>query len=278
MARDGGHRRRRPALDPLRIDDTQPTRLPTAPELKPAERKALGARLAAGDTEVLPGLMASCSGTTARTFRKWGIVWDQWHDLYQEITCRVLLNARKYDPEKGDWSTWFGWQVKASLSIWVQGATAIRLPAKAHHDIRTGAKEDWTGAYSGLGPIDEIRQGERQARPVSTESQEITGLFDELDSMMRDLIYMRHHKGPEGKGMTLRDISRKTGIPVRETQRLLDGAYETLRRAYIRAPAESPEREEIAQAITDGVLPSGTRRLFQPEDIAAGIECWHEPE
>ncbi len=109
--------------------------------LSPEENRRLGARVMAGDEAAKRAMIEGNLRLVYWVAQKFRWTGSPLMDLIQDGTLGLIRAVEKYDPERGNLSTYAtAWISQAITRAAVNTGTAIRLPTQVHHAVRTVAQ------------------------------------------------------------------------------------------------------------------------------------------
>ena len=144
-------------------------------------------------------------------------------ELVQEVFLKVWRSARTFDPSRGSFSTWL-YRVTRSVAVDLYRKRANRV-----RQVPDGAPHIATTRDSSAGPQEVVDE--------SWLSWRVSRALEMLDAPHREVIELAHFKG-----LTQREISERTGVPLGTVKTRTASAYKSLRTALV---AEGTSREAI---------------------------------
>jgi RNA polymerase sigma-70 factor, ECF subfamily len=144
-------------------------------------------------------------------------------ELVQEVFLKVWRSSVTFDPARGSFSTWL-YRVTRSVAL-----DLYRKRARRVRQVPDGALHIATTRDSSAGP-QEIADG-------SWLSWRMSRALEMLDAPHREVIELAHFEG-----LTQREISERTGVPLGTVKTRTASAYKSLRKDLI---SGGTSREEI---------------------------------
>ena len=147
-------------------------------------------------------------------------------ELVQEVFLKVWRSSGTFDPSRGSFSTWL-YRVTRSVAL-----DLYRKRARGVHPVPDGALHIATTRDSSAGPQEVV--------DASWLSWRMSRALEMLDAPHREVIGLAHFKG-----LTQREISERTGVPLGTVKTRTASAYKSLRKDLM---AEDTSREAIGRA------------------------------
>jgi RNA polymerase sigma-70 factor (ECF subfamily) len=135
-------------------------------------------------------------------------------ELAQEVFLKVWRSSGTFDPSRGSFSTWL-YRVTRSVAL-----DLYRKRARRIRPVPDGALRIATARDSSAGPQDIVDE--------SWLSWRISRALETLDAPHREVIELAHFEG-----LTQREISERTGVPLGTVKTRTARAYKSLRRDLV---------------------------------------------
>ena len=132
-------------------------------------------------------------------------------ELVQEVFLKVWRSSRTFDPSRGSFSTWL-YRVTRSCALDLYRKRAHRVRPVPDGDTRIAAAPD-----SSPGPQEIVDD--------SWLSWRVSRALEELDAAHREVIELAYFGG-----LTQREISERTGVPIGTVKTRTASAFKSLRR------------------------------------------------
>ena len=143
-------------------------------------------------------------------------------ELVQEVFLRVWRSSGTFDSSRGSFSTWL-YRVTRSVAL-----DLYRKRARRIRPVSDGAVRMATARDSSAGPQELVDE--------SWLSWRISRALETLDAPHREVIELAYFKG-----LTQREISEQTGVPLGTVKTRTASAYKSLRRDLMADVASSEE-------------------------------------
>jgi RNA polymerase sigma-70 factor, ECF subfamily len=144
-------------------------------------------------------------------------------ELVQEVFLKVWRSSGTFDPSRGSFSTWL-YRVTRSVAL-----DLYRKRARRVRPVPDGALRIATTRDSSAGPQEVVDE--------SWLSWRISRALEMLDAPHREVIELAYFSG-----LTQREISERTGMPLGTVKSRTASAYKSLRRDLV---SQGTSREEI---------------------------------
>jgi RNA polymerase sigma-70 factor (ECF subfamily) len=132
-------------------------------------------------------------------------------ELVQEVFLKVWRSSGTFDPSRGSFSTWL-YRVTRSVALDLHRKRARRV-----RPVPDGALHIATTRDSSAGPQEVVDE--------SWLSWRVSRALELLDAPHREVIELAHFKG-----LTQREISERTGVPLGTVKTRTASAYKSLRK------------------------------------------------
>jgi len=141
-----------------------------------------------------------------------------YEDLLQECHLHILAGARNYDPKRGAWSTFIGWQCRHAIRTWRNGPHRDPPPAVLSLDV--------PGTESGA-PFVDLLVDPRQAPDLEALDRV------EREAVFRSVTNFRRRKALSLRlgGYTLQEIGDRLGVSRERARQLVMKALEEAKEA-----------------------------------------------
>jgi RNA polymerase sigma-70 factor, ECF subfamily len=144
-------------------------------------------------------------------------------ELVQEVFLKVWRSARTFDPSRGSFSTWL-YRVTRSVAL-----DLYRKRARRVRPVPVGDSHIATIRDSSAGPQEVVDE--------SWLSWRVSRALEVLDAPHREVIELAYFSG-----LSQREISERTGVPLGTVKTRTASAYKRLRKDLV---AQSTPHEEI---------------------------------
>jgi RNA polymerase sigma-70 factor (ECF subfamily) len=144
-------------------------------------------------------------------------------ELVQEVFLKVWRSSGTFDPSRGSFSTWL-YRVTRSVAL-----DLYRKRARRVRPVPDGAMHIATTRDPSAGPQEVVDE--------SWLSWRMSRALEMLDAPHREVIELAHFEG-----LSQREISERTGVPLGTVKTRTASAYKSLRKELV---SEGTSREEI---------------------------------
>ena len=144
-------------------------------------------------------------------------------ELVQEVFLKVWRSSGTFDPSRGSFSTWL-YRVTRSVALDLHRKRANRVRLVSDGDPYVGSAKDPSA-------------GPQQVADESWLSWRVSRALEVLDAPHREVIELAYFSG-----LTQREISERTGVPLGTVKSPTGRAYKSLRKELV---AEGTSREAI---------------------------------
>ena len=144
-------------------------------------------------------------------------------ELVQEVFFKVWRSSRSFDPSRGSFSTWL-YRVTRSCALDLYRKRAKRIRPVPDGDLHIVSARDTS-------------PGPQEVVDDSWLTWRVSRALDVLDAPQREIIELAYHGG-----LTQREISERTGVPLGTVKSRTTSAFKRLRRELSAgdAPEEMP--------------------------------------
>jgi RNA polymerase sigma-70 factor (ECF subfamily) len=144
-------------------------------------------------------------------------------ELVQEVFLKVWRSARTFDPSRASFSTWL-YRVTRSVALDLYRKRAHRIRQVSDGQLHIAAERD-----SSAGPQEVVDE--------SWLSWRVSRALEVLDAPHREVIDLAYFRG-----LSQREISERTGVPLGTVKTRTASAYRSLRRELV---VQDSSREAI---------------------------------
>ena len=144
-------------------------------------------------------------------------------ELVQEVFLKVWRSSGTFDSSRGSFSTWL-YRVTRSVALDLYRKRARRVRPVADGQLHIAAERD-----PSAGPQEVVDE--------SWESWRVSRALEVLDAPHREVIDLAYFSG-----LSQREISERTGVPLGTVKTRTASAYKSLRRELV---VQDPSREAI---------------------------------